>query len=530
MKRKGLISIFMIFALILAIVPIKALDAQTVHLFGATQNQLTFTLEKGDQTTINFVNQTDQTLNLTTKDSIQKTGTLSSGPSADQDLTYGKDIAPHQSLTLHYAFGNPTGNGSSTVTISYTSAVIKQYQTSQSVDHPVSITSSGIYEGGGGPSYDYYALELAQPSFVKVTMEGESSIKSNYSGDQIEIAKNERSIDTRVEAGKYVIQIAKPQDRLKEYRLHVTINPISFGEALITPATISNDKKVSVQVKLVGADPIVHLSRVDGENASGHEHTLSIDGTSLSSGKKAIEVIYGDDLVGYEKKELSLLVITGKPTLSLANFTSNYNSITYSSKFMSGNHYKVMLYTKRKWKKVKDLHINHSATNTYIDTSFKIKGLKANTKYRLRLDPYTVIDSKTYQGKSSSTLTIWTGLKSIPPIKSINVANVKFKKGYRSNTWVSGYWSGNYYHPGYYIRVPSKTTFTITITLKKKLKGTQGLMINGEKIAGKGKTFKRKITVDGNMKGKKYKLTIVSYKDRRYDGSSKAISRKVTIK
>ena len=531
MKKNVLMGALIMFAMMLSTMhPIAALEPLTVNLTGATENQVTFTLEKGDQTTVNFVNQTDQTMNLVANNTMVKNGNLSRGPEADQDLSDGKDLSPHETLPVHFSYGSPTGTGSTTITMSYKAATIKQYQTSQSEDNPVVITASGTYEGGGGPSYDYFALQLTQPSYVKVTMEGEASIIDNYSAGHLESANDRKSIDTRAKAGKYILQIAKPQERLAEYKLHVSLTPISYGQLVIEPAHISINQKTNVKVKLVGADPIVHLSYVNHKEASGQEHTFEVDGSTLFVGKKTIPVTYGDELAGYEEKELSLMVVTGKPALSLENFTAVTNSISYSGNFPAGGCYKVMLYKNKKWQKVKDLRVETGAGSLLFKKQFTINGLKAVTKYRVRLDPYTKVDGKTYYGKSSAVFTISTGLKSAPPIKSIKISKVKFKKGYRTNTWVKGYWFGNTYYPGHYVRIPDRTSFTVTVTLNKKLKGTKGLVINGKKVSGRSKTFKKTMLVEGNIKGKKYDIVVSSFKDHNYGGLSKGVKRKVTIK
>lgn len=52
MKKKVLMGALIMFAMMLSTMhPIAALEPLTVNLTGTTENQVTFTLEKGDQTT-----------------------------------------------------------------------------------------------------------------------------------------------------------------------------------------------------------------------------------------------------------------------------------------------------------------------------------------------------------------------------------------------------------------------------------------------------------------------------------------------
>ena len=179
---------------------------------------------------------------------------------------------------------------------------------------------------------------------------------------------------------------------------------------------------------------------------------------------------------------------------------------------------------------VENSFINNGSKDTYVKKGVTISKLKANTKYSVRFVPYAKIDGKNVQGKASKTFTMSTGLKSTPAIKSVKISNVKANKAKRTKIWIPGHFSGGMWHPGYYAVSPASTSFTVKVVLKKRIKGTSGLLINEKYVSGKGTAFKTKVKLKGYYKGKNYRVKVASYKNKNYGGLSKTKTKTVKIK
>ena len=112
-----------------------------------------------------------------------------------------------------------------------------------------------------------------------------------------------------------------------------------------------------------------------------------------------------------------------------------------------------------------------------------------------------------------------TGPKTKPVIASARVSNYKIDK-----VWVSGHYDANFvWHPGYYSK---NTSYTMTITLSKPLKGCKGLVYEGVKCKGSGTTF----TFTVLHRQPPSKATVRGYSDEKYYGytpvsNAKAVSR-----
>ena len=341
---------------------VKAAEPLTVALTGAMENSVNFTLNKGETTSVTFVNQSSETLNVAFQETHSITGTLSTPPKADQDLIYSRDLAPNATFVINYAYGRPTGEGSTDMTLAYTATIVKQYQTSQNASAPKVISESGTYEGGGNGGFDYFTIALKQPSFVKATIEGDGKMDRMSNVQALEISLDGKTIDTRAKAGSYGLMIRKAGSLFstsnatkKEYRLNLTITPINYGTPVLVNPTMESTKTSAVTVKLVGADPVVTLQSIGIEAASGQQASVKLFKSEATAGKKAIHVIYGDDQAGLMEADLSLTILPGQPSLSLKNFKATYNSISYMGSFLHGNRYEIQYKQKGKWKKAKNL-------------------------------------------------------------------------------------------------------------------------------------------------------------------------------
>lgn len=150
-----------------------------------------------------------------------------------------------------------------------------------------------------------------------------------------------------------------------------------------------------------------------------------------------------------------------------------------------------------------------SAVQTY-----KIKGLKPNTNYKIRTFYYYNGYQGTDTGKVLNLGTYRTGLGKKPAVKSIKVKayNVKKKK-----QKIYGYYTGLYLGKRTYYKYKLK----IIVTLKKK-PGNK-IWINGKKYKGNKKKYTVKLgtfTSYSKPKGKKYTVAMYTYRNGSWGGYS----------
>ena len=161
----------------------------------------------------------------------------------------------------------------------------------------------------------------------------------------------------------------------------------------------------------------------------------------------------------------------------------------------------------------------------------KIAKLSPNTTYEVRAYYAKKMDSGYYLlGQPSSTVTIKTGPKSAPAIKSVKISKAKVKK-----VWVKpildafgfvvkkGFWT-------------YETTYKVTIKFKKK-PGVAGIEVYAggvtlpKYIKGNKKTYTTTFTVGGKAKGKKTTFKICTKGNAAYGAwSPYATKKKVKIK
>lgn len=129
-------------------------------------------------------------------------------------------------------------------------------------------------------------------------------------------------------------------------------------------------------------------------------------------------------------------------------------------------------------------------------------------------------------GQYSDVLTVKTGKKGKPAVKSIKVSNVKQKKTYIPSKlwWDAG--GVKHYVKGHYTYT---TTYKITVKLKKK-PGTKGICIGDHKLKGNKKTYTLKVKSSGKLKGKKVKVSVMSYNNNTYGAYSGIYTKKIKIK
>ena len=141
-----------------------------------------------------------------------------------------------------------------------------------------------------------------------------------------------------------------------------------------------------------------------------------------------------------------------------------------------------------------------------------IKKLKPNKKYQLKIVTKKKIKkgNKTKTVKNSKVVKVKTGPKTAPSIKSAVVTNYKKEK-----VWNSGHFDGNgLWHPGNWM---TNTSYTMTITLNKPVKGCKGISYAGKKCKGTGTTFSF-FCQGGDPPSK---TSVKGYSDEKYYGYTK---------
>ena len=150
--------------------------------------------------------------------------------------------------------------------------------------------------------------------------------------------------------------------------------------------------------------------------------------------------------------------------------------------------------------------------------SKKIKKLKPKKKYQVKVEIVkTVKDGK--QVKTSKVYKIKTGPKITPVISSARIDKV-----WNDKVWVPGHFNASgRWEKGYY---SNNKYYTMTITLKKKLKGCKGIYVNGQKIKGTGKKFT--FTVAHSEPPSSIKVK--GYTDNKFFGLTKESKKKKTTR
>ena len=162
---------------------------------------------------------------------------------------------------------------------------------------------------------------------------------------------------------------------------------------------------------------------------------------------------------------------------------------------------------------------------TYVQNYTIKKGIKPNKKYKLRI--YYVYNG--YKGTDTGNYkyigTYRTGVKTKVAVKSIKVKAYKVKKKKQK---VYGAYTGLYLGKRTYYQYKMK----IVVKLKKK-PGTAGIWINGKRFKGNKKKYTIYLgtfTSYSKPKGKKYKVAMYKYHNKKYGGYSPMYIKSCKIK
>ena len=156
----------------------------------------------------------------------------------------------------------------------------------------------------------------------------------------------------------------------------------------------------------------------------------------------------------------------------------------------------------------------------------KVTGLKSNTEYQVKLQ--SSVTGKDDEGNSvkltspfSKTVTIKTGQKTKPDVKSVSISGAKASKLY-----VDGYYdSFGSWHNGYY---NTTTSFKVTVTLKSAPKNVEGMIFTiGDKdykVKGSKTTYTFSAGCGKDVVGKSVTVKCMTYNDKGGTGTSPVAS------
>lgn len=251
-----------------------------------------------------------------------------------------------------------------------------------------------------------------------------------------------------------------------------------------------------------------------------------ITGSDLRSGKYILRIyLHGSE--GYEELEYKFMVKPAAPSLKVSNIVTTYNTVSFQTgrwSYQNGEKIELYYVTEKEDGSLDPHYLTSFLTSSTVST-VSAKGLKPNTTYRLLAVGWSTALND--YGNLSKYVTVKTGPSKKPSIKSVKIIGAKVKKTrrYHSGHWTStGTWIKGYYYTA------TSTSYKVTVKLNKKASGMKGIMINGTKVKGSGKTFKVTVTETGNQKGKKKTFRICSYHNNSYLGMSKSISKKAKVK
>ena len=218
-------------------------------------------------------------------------------------------------------------------------------------------------------------------------------------------------------------------------------------------------------------------------------------------------------------KDMCLFTLDITTGISMSNFEieTGPNYILFptfrSTMYVDDGKTKVNVYLKtgKKWKK-------KFTANAGSNQAKRIKKLKPKKKYKVKIEVVRKLtNGKTV--KNHKIVTVKTGPKIKPVITSARVSNYK-----REKSWVPGHYDANFvWHKGYYTY---NTSYTMSITLAKPLKGCKGLVYEGVKCSGSGTTF----TFNVMHRDPPSKATVRGYSDNKYFGYTNVSNSKSVTK
>ena len=218
--------------------------------------------------------------------------------------------------------------------------------------------------------------------------------------------------------------------------------------------------------------------------------------------------------------------IYDKPSLSAGCFQTNAKDLAFSTPNHNGSKYDYYLQIKKGNGDWGDLYGPFSPNSVRA-----INNLSPGTTYSFRAIYFTEVGPKDYfKSKFSNTVTVRTGPKKKPAVKSIKISKAKVKK-----VWVKPIYNafGLVVKKGFYAY---KTQYKVTVKFKKK-PGVAGIYIHASNdtplftfVKGNKKTYTATFTTGGKRIGKKMKVSVYTKGNSSYGAYSPVYSKKVKIK
>lgn len=417
----------------------------------------------------------------------------------------------------------------------YEGETLKEVAASKDETKPMDITAGTSVEVPEvtGISYFYYKLHL--DSYCRVSAAEDSTYKSFYARPIAETDTITLYTDLKVDGekdvkyyapGDYLVRLDASSGKTAP-KFGIKATPINFGTVKCdVPESFECGKEASFDVELVGADDDIKISSVAVYSG---DKVISDNNGDITAVKKGTAKLV---LKSFPKDSVLKINVTGPMKGVVTVFekavkvqdaaidysiTSGYDSITVKTfNVPSGlNKAKMTLQVKKggKWK-------NHQTVAA--QTTMTFKKFKQGTKYTVRF----IKTTDGVESAPSKETTLMTGYKNVP------VASITMKKVGKHTVkahWTNGYWSGNTWIRSKYIPKKTYNDYEVTVKLKKKLKGIQGIYINNLFTKGNGLTFKRKgIAIENTIK--KYDVKVRSCMSETYQGCSKEYKKTVAIR
>lgn len=267
---------------------------------------------------------------------------------------------------------------------------------------------------------------------------------------------------------------------------------------------------------MAGGDSSVQIS--DVRSSSGGCDTISDEKTTVKGilvdregGDHTLSVFLeaANDGYGQKEEKFSYSIKPVPPSCSLI-VTENAAAVA------AADDCNIEVYKNGKWTTYKASDYEYN---------LRIKGLKANTKYKYR----AYVEENGYKSDYNQAV-FYTAHKEKPSIRSVRASDIKTRS--YPKEWHSGYYDGGgIWHDGYYTPAYTMTYYKLTVTLAKNPpKGASTyVVINDQYLRAKGRTY----TVEGSYKGRPgetEKVYVRFGRDKGYGGLGKYASAKVIVK
>lgn len=425
-----------------------------------------------------------------------------------------------------------------------------------SKDSPLKPVSGQAVTRSFVPSKGYHWYAIDVPDESRVTIELKADFNKTYpteSGPFVMFSKDGsyssaswdvyagKTKSKVIEAGGTYFVCFNDYGYTGTYTLKVTVEPFNWGKIKVKGLENVTPGKDAIpfSIDLVDADESVYILSwsYGGDPVNNHDTFSRSDITRVEDYLRTTTAYAGmyklkvtldsDDMTHSNSVYIDIPIKPAAVTnLTLSSLSVGYKSVEFNhlgNSTDNGSQILIQRYKSGKWTTVKKVKAGTSSAT--------VSGLKSNTTYKFRLVGYVPASdgNPALTGVPTKSLTFKTGYNAKPQIKSIKTYGAKYK--YVKKTWHSGYWSpsGKYYS-GYYTGGYYTTTYKVKVTLKKTLPAQAGLIIDGKKISGKGKTFTRTCTERGKLKGKKTYVDIKGYRSKTYLGYTPTVTKKVTVK